>query len=149
MIFVRPPFPPKFLAFHSALPIDKYLPFAPFRIISLLPFFLPINFLMYRYASRCLLCNIRRRLSNIAKSSRIDATRLAYRYIRKLVGRKKGRREIMQNGREGGERQIFRHFFFPFVTFLFHFLHFPPFFLRKSPLRAKKGGKVKKVSYYS
>ena len=26
-IFVRPPFPPKFLAFHSALPIDVYLPF--------------------------------------------------------------------------------------------------------------------------
>ena len=62
---------------------------------------------MYRYASRCIYCNIRRRLSNIAKSRRIDATRLAYRYIRKLIGRKKGRGEIMQNGREGGERQIY------------------------------------------
>ena len=31
---------------------------------------------------------------------------VAYRYIRKLIGRKKGR-EIMQNGREGGERQIY------------------------------------------
>ncbi len=53
-------------------------PSRPFRIISLLPFFLPINFLIYRYASRCILCNIRRRLSNIAKSRRIDATRLAF-----------------------------------------------------------------------
>jgi hypothetical protein len=32
-IFVRPPFPPKFLAFHSALPIDVYLPFAPLPAI--------------------------------------------------------------------------------------------------------------------
>ena len=62
---------------------------------------------MYRYATRCILYNIRRRLSNIAKSRRIDATRLAYRYIRKLIGRKKGSREIMRNGREGGERQIY------------------------------------------
>jgi hypothetical protein len=55
MIFVIPQFPQKFLAFHSALAIDVYLPFAPLPaicIISLLPFFLPINFLMYRYASR-------------------------------------------------------------------------------------------------
>jgi hypothetical protein len=27
-------------------------------------------------------------------------------YIRKLIGSKKGRREIMQNGREGGEKHI-------------------------------------------
>jgi hypothetical protein len=62
---------------------------------------------MYRYATRCILYNIRRRLSNIAKSRRIDATRLAYRYIRKLIARKKESREIMRNGREGGERQIY------------------------------------------
>ena len=82
-------------------------PSRPFRIISLLPFFLPINFLMYRYASR--VASIRLDLAIFDSRRRIlqYMHRLAYRYIRKLIGRKKGSREIMRNGREGGERQIY------------------------------------------
>ena len=112
-IFVRTPFAPKFLAFHSALPIDVYLPFAPLPAIShyfsssVLPFFLPINFLMYRYASR--VASIRLDLAIFDSRRRIlyNIHRVAYRYIRKLIGRKKGSREIMRNGREGGERPIY------------------------------------------
>ena len=82
-------------------------PSRPFCIISLLPFFLPINYLMYRYASR--VASIRLDLAIFDSRRRIlyNIHRVAYRYIRKLIAIKKGSREIMRNGREGGERQIY------------------------------------------
>jgi hypothetical protein len=53
-------------------------PSRPFRIISLLPFFLPINFLMYRYASR--VASIRLDLAIF------DSRRRILQYMRIMIG---------------------------------------------------------------
>ena len=107
-IFVRPRFPPKFLAFHSALPIDVYRPFAPLPAISHYFSSSLLSTYQLSYVSirkpRCIdsagLGNIRQSTSSI--TFQLDIC-LPYRYIRKFIGRKKGRGEIMQNDREGAK----------------------------------------------
>ena len=105
---MRPPFPPKFLAFHSALPLDVYLPFAPFPAILHYFSASPLSTYQLSYVSirkpRCIdsagLGNIRQSTSSI--TFQLDIC-LPYRYIRKFIG-------YWNNAKwpGGGERQNIR-----------------------------------------
>ena len=103
-IFVRPPFPPKFLAFHSALPIDVYLAFA--LLPAILHYFSSTYQLSYVSIRkpRCIdsagLGNIRQSTSSI--TFQLDIC-LPYRYITKFIG-------YWNNAKwpGGGERQNIR-----------------------------------------